>query len=124
MKYKLIEKGNPSDKNAPKKWYASPVNSGKVDQKAIAKEIANRSSLTSGDVANVIQNFLELLPNYLIDGKSVQLGDFGTFRLSLSSEGAEEQATFNATKIKGLKVIFTPSSDFKTTLSQTHFEKE
>lgn len=124
MKYKLIERGKPGDETAPKKWYASPVNAGKTDFKAIAKQVAGRSSLTTGDVANVIQNFLELLPTYLVDGKSVQLGDFGTFRISFSSEGVEAQEEFNVNKIKSRKVIFTPSSDFKSALNEMEFHKE
>ena len=124
MKYKLVQRGKPNDASTPKKWYASPVNSGKIDQKGIAKEIAGRSSLTSGDVNNVISNFLDLLPNHLIDGKSVQLGDFGTFRISFSSEGVANQEEFNVSKIKGLKIFFTPSSDFKHQLEEIHFEIE
>lgn len=124
MKYKLIERGKPGDKTVPKKWYATPINSGKIDQKAIAKEIANRSSLTAGDVANVIQNFLELLPSHLIDGKSVQLGDFGTFRISFSSDGVATESEFNVNKIKGKKILFTAGSDFKKGLADISFEKE
>lgn len=124
MKYKLVEKGTPGKPTAPKKWYANPINSGTVDQKAIAKAIAGRSSLTAGDVANVIENFLEVLPSYLTDGKSVKLGDFGTFRLSISSEGAEKAEDFNAaTQIKTVKTLFTPSTDFKKSLQDIHFEK-
>lgn len=124
MKYKLIQRGNPSDATAPKKWYASPSLSGKRDQKAIAKEIAGRSSLTAGDVNNVISNFLDLLPNHLIDGKIVQLGDFGSFRISFSSEGVATEPEFDTHKIKGLKVLFTPSADFKRKLEEIRFEGE
>ncbi|CAL2107189.1 HU-HIG domain-containing protein [Tenacibaculum sp. 190524A02b] len=124
MKYKLIERANPRDRSLPNKWYASPVNSGKVTEKSIAKEIASRSSLTAGDVMNVLQNFLDLLPNHLIDGKSVKLGDFGSFRISFSSTGVETKEDFTTDKIKGRKVIFTPSSDFKNGLNRISFEKQ
>jgi predicted histone-like DNA-binding protein len=122
MKYKLIERGNPANPSAPKKWYASPMKAGTVTQKSLAREIADRSSLSAGDVANVIQNLLELLPHKLIDGNSVQLGDFGTFRVSFSSEGTATKGEFNTKKIKGLKILFTPSMDFKKDLSDIKFE--
>lgn len=124
MKYKLIERGNPGNIDAPKKWYASPVKTGTVTQKTLAKEIANRSSLTSGDVANVIQNLLELLPARLIEGNSIQLGDFGTFRVSFSSDGVDTADEFATDKIKGLKILFTPSTDFKRELSSIKFEQD
>lgn len=124
MKYKLIQKGNPAKPADPKKWYANPVKSGTVTQKNLATQISGRSSLTAGDVANVLQNLVELLPQELIKGNSVQLGDFGTFRLSFSSEGTDTEKEFNTEKIKGIKVLFTPSSDFKRVLSEMKFEKE
>ncbi|MFU2093181.1 HU family DNA-binding protein [Ornithobacterium rhinotracheale] len=124
MKYKLVQKGKPGDSSAPKKWYANPVKSGVVNQKSLSKEIAGRSSLTSGDVSNVMQNLMELLPTKLMEGNSVQLGDFGTFRISFSSEGVENEKSFTVDKIKGLKIIFTPSTDFKKELSVMKFEQE
>lgn len=124
MKFKLIERGIPGNSSTPKKWYASPVKSGSVNQKSLAREIAGRSSLTSGDVANVIQNLLELLPANLIEGNSVQLGDFGSFRISFSSAGADTQETFSTDSIRGMKILFTPSPDFKRALSEIKFEQQ
>ncbi|MDO5616147.1 MAG: HU family DNA-binding protein [Cruoricaptor ignavus] len=124
MKYKLVQKGNPLKPNAEKKWYANPVKSGTTTQKNLATQIAGRSSLTSGDVANVLQNLVEILPQELIRGNSVQLGEFGTFRISFSSEGAETEKEYTTDKIKGIKVLFTPSTEFKKTLGDIKFEIE
>lgn len=124
MKYKLIQKEKPGEPDAPKKWYATPVKSGTTTQKNLATQISGRSSLTAGDVANVLQNLLELLPQELIKGNSVQLGDFGTFRVSFSSEGVEQEGNFTVSKINGVKILFTPSKDFKKVLSEMKFEKE
>ncbi|WP_434574802.1 HU family DNA-binding protein [Riemerella anatipestifer] len=124
MKYKLVQRGKPGDSEAPKKWYANPVKTGSVNQKSLSKEISGRSSLTAGDVSNVIQNLLDILPSKLVEGNSVQLGDFGTFRVSFSSEGVDTEKDFTTDKIKGVKVLFTPSSDFKRVLSEMRFEQE
>jgi predicted histone-like DNA-binding protein len=90
MKFKVIQKRNPAQPDAAGKWYASPVNAGKLTIKDFANEIAGRSSLTRGDIENVLINFLDELPTFLKVGMSVKLGDFGTVRLGLSSEGADE----------------------------------
>jgi len=123
MKYKMIERANPQDRRS-KKWYASPVNEGKVSQKAIAADIVELSSLSRGDVSNVIQSVIDTIPKYLLMGKSVNLGDFGTLRLSFQSEGVEDASKFNTGKIKNVKVIFTPSVDFKMALEKISFEKQ
>ena len=90
MKIKLQKKKNPQ-KRTEEKFYANPVNLGKKTLRDIARDIAGRSSLTRGDIENVLTNFMECLPSYLRDGFSVQLGEFGTMRLTLSSEGLQRK---------------------------------
>ena len=53
----------------------------------ICRQIAGRSSLTAGDVKNVLTNFLDELPTYMLMNRSVQLEDFGILRISFGSEG-------------------------------------
>ena len=124
MKYKVIEKFNPQKPEEPRKWYANPINSGTVTLNDLAKKIAGRSSLTRGDIENVLANCLDELPTFLKMGMSVSLGEFGTLRLSIASEGAERKDEFSNNNIKGVRVIFTPSNELKKSLEDTDFQKE
>jgi predicted histone-like DNA-binding protein len=124
MKYRVIKRANPQNPNGAKKKYANPVNAGKLTLSDFAKEIAGRSSLTRGDIENVLINFLDEMPTFLKIGMSIQLSSFGTLRLSLSSEGVDEDKAFTATHIKGVKVIFTPSPEFKNILESITYEEE
>lgn len=120
MKFKLVKKANPQHREEVK-WYANAVNAGNKDLKAIADLISHGSSLTSGDIQSVLQNLVDMMPMLLQDGFSLHFGDFGTFRLSLSSEGSVTMETFNAHTIKG-KVVYTPGVDIKHKLEFTHYE--
>jgi predicted histone-like DNA-binding protein len=122
MKYKLIKRTNPLNRLFSK-WYAAPVNDGRISKTDIAKEIAALSSLSRGDVSNVIENLIDVLPKYLLMGKSINLAEFGTLRLSFTSKGVDNINEFHIGMISGLKVIFTPSSEFKKILSNIKFEK-
>jgi predicted histone-like DNA-binding protein len=124
MKYKIVRKANPSNPGEPKKKYANPVHAGTMVLKRIAKEISARSSLTVGDVENVLYNLLEVLPIFLKIGMSIQLGDFGTFRLTLASEGVNEGEEFTVAKIKGVRVVFTPGIELKNALKDITFEEQ
>jgi predicted histone-like DNA-binding protein len=124
MKYKVVKKGNPANPAAPKKQYANAVNAGKLTIKDFAKEIAGRSSLTRGDIENVLNNFIDELPVFLKLGMSVKLGDFGTMRLTTLSEGVDEDKEFTASNIKGVKVVFIPGIELKDNLKDIKFEKE
>lgn len=123
MKYKLIQKKNPQAPEAPKKWYASPVNVGTLTLSEIASEIAGRSSLTQGDVENVLRNLLEQMPVFLRIGMSVKLGDFGIFRLSLSSEGKERPEEFSGANIRNIRILFTPSKTLKASIASVPVEQ-
>ena len=124
MKYKLIQRSNPIDKAAPKKYFASPVHSGKIDKRQIADDLVLISSLSRGDISSVIENLLDSIPKYLLRGYSVQLGDLGTLRISFSSEGAADADSFHVGMIRGKKILFTPGPAFKKILSELQFEKE
>ena len=121
MKIKLIERRKPGTKTGPGKFYASPVNVGKKTLRDIAHDIAGRSSLTRGDIENVLSNFMDCLPHYLRDGFSVQLGEFGTMRLTLSSEGAATEKAFKTETIKP-RVTFTPGVELKVALRENSYE--
>ena len=121
MKIKLIERRKPGTKTGPGKFYASPVNVGKKTLRDIAHDIAGRSSLTRGDIENVLANFMDCLPHYLRDGFSVQLGEFGTMRLTLSSEGTATEKAFKTETIKP-RVTFTPGVELKAALRENSYE--
>jgi predicted histone-like DNA-binding protein len=123
MKYKVIERKNPQNPQAQGKYYASAINAGTFTIRDFAKEIAGRSSLTRGDIENVLNNFLDELPTFLKLGMSVRLGDLGTVRLSIVSRGADTPETYKSDLIKGVKTIFTPSSAMKESLTDIKFEQ-
>ena len=50
-KYKVIEKVNPSDLEAPRKFYPSLQTNGRVNQRTLATEAADRSSMSDADMA-------------------------------------------------------------------------
>ncbi|MDR2382746.1 MAG: hypothetical protein LBD76_02555 [Prevotellaceae bacterium] len=100
MKYKLIRRVNPQDRNR-QKLYAAPVNDGTVNTKSnLAKKITAISLLSIGKSVNC-----------------------GAFRFSFGSERANDNAGFNVGKINGKKIIFTPAGiELKKHLSDIHFE--
>ncbi len=124
MKYKITKRKNPQNKEAEPKYYAAPVNSGRVTINTLSARMERNSSLSRGDILNVISNFLDELPEYLKDGKSVQLEEFGTVRCSFSSEGVDNAEDVNASLIKKVRVIFTPGARLKHRLSDISFEEQ
>ena len=122
MKFRLVEKKDPT-RNMERKFYANAVNLGMKNIFDIADLISGRSSLTRGDILNVLSNFLDEVPPLLRDGFSVQLGELGTLRMTLSSEGAAAKKDFHAESIAP-RVVFRPSTRFMNRLAGNHYEAE
>jgi predicted histone-like DNA-binding protein len=123
VKYVVCERGNPLKPSEKKKWYANAKSTGETKLRALSKEIAARSTVSSADTQAVLIALTEVLAEHLADGKIVRLNDFGSFQVSVSSRGAETEAKFNASLIKGSKVIFRPGIDLKEMQNNLKYEK-
>jgi len=117
LQYSAVEKINPQTKT--KKWYAQPKLTGNRNLKDISKDISEVSSLSAGDVQNVIVNLINQLPKWLMEGDSVKLDGFGTFRLSFSSDGVAKKEEVTANQIKDIYILFNPDNDIKTRVQNT-----
>jgi predicted histone-like DNA-binding protein len=123
VQYVLIEKGNPSKPEEPKKYYAQAKSSGEITYKTLAKEIASKSSLNAGDVFNVLEVLTQVMNREISDGRIIRLGDFGSLQLSLSSEGVDVAEKFNASHIRANKILFRPGKDLKAIMNNLEYKK-
>ncbi len=123
VKYKLVQRGNPGNPSAPKKFYATPAPRSKTTIKEISKDIADISSLNYGDISNVLNNFVQLIPKYIANGSIVSLGEIGNLMLTFSSEGTLTEEAFSPAKIKDVKIVIKTGADIKNSLGTLKFEK-
>jgi len=123
VRYGLSQKGNPMQPTAPKKWYANARSTGEVTLRALGKEITQRSTVNHADTLAVLEALTQVLTEKLADGKIVRFGDFGSFQVSIGSEGSETEEKFNSSLIKTKKVTFRPGIDIKEMLNNLKFAK-
>ena len=123
VKYNIIERGNPSDREAPKKFYVSIQSSGRVTTRELAERAAQMSTLTTVDMMAAIESFLAIVPGELAKGNIVELGDFGSFWLKATSEGAETAEEVRADQIGTVLPRFNPGREFKRVLDGIKFNK-
>jgi predicted histone-like DNA-binding protein len=123
VKFKVSEKGNPLKPQEQKKWYATAKSTGDATLRTLSKEIAARSTVSPADTQAVLVALTEVLVEHLANGEIVRFGDFGSFQVSIGSEGAEKEAKFNASMIKTNKVTFRPGIDLKEMLNNLKYEK-
>ena len=123
VKYNVVERGNPANPEAPKKFYASIQSSGRVTTRELAERASQMSTLTTADMMAAIESILTILPGELAKGNIVELGDFGSFWLKATSEGAETPEEVRADQINGVMPRFLPGKLFKRVLEEIKFNK-
>lgn len=119
----VIQKVNPQAPLDPRKYYGVTKAVGIVGIRQLANRISKETTLGTPDVVAVIEALLQDIPEFLLDGKIVKLGDFGTYRLTISSEGAATLEEYSTSMIKKTKLNFRPGLVFKNSLTNAVFQK-
>ena len=121
--YSVVAKGNPSKPKDPKKYYASVSSSGEISLRDLAKEIAEISTMSLPDVIGVLESVVMLVPRHISQGKIIRLGELGSLRISVSSEGREKAEEVSAKNIKSSKFIFKPGKELQKALKNIEYVK-
>ena len=84
LKFKLIEKKDMSKDagDGAKLFYPQLVSNGRVSFDSLCDEVAEQSSLTSGDIKNCMDRLINCLVRHLQEGRSVDCGDLGSLTAS------------------------------------------
>lgn len=98
LKYKLVPRKDMT-KGAlaeAKLYYPQVINQGRVPFDSLCEEVAEQSSLTSGDIKNCMDRLINCLVRHLKEGRSVDCGDLGSFRINIRSTGADTPEAYDA----------------------------
>ena len=71
----------------------------------------------------VLYALAEIIPRHLADGKTVDLGDLGSLRISLHSKGEDKAADVDMHSIKNARIAFTPSHELSRLTEELHYKK-
>ena len=100
-----------ANKAGAKLWHLNLVKAGgTVATQQLAEVIAEKSSLTAGDVQNVVRNLMSVMREYLLNSRSVRLDGLGTFTMKACTrgKGVESADKESPNQITALKCRFTP----------------
>ncbi len=123
VKYNVVQRRNPADPGAVRMFYASAQSAGDLTMDEIIRRIEYASSINGADVNAVVYSFTHVLVDGLSNGQIVRLGDVGSLRIGLSSEGKAAENEVGGECVKKARVIFTPSAKLKNMLLTLKYEK-
>lgn len=124
VKFNVIEKGQPGVAGGgEKKFYASAVSSGESTLEKLTKSIEKISTVSGADIHAVLYALVDVAIDNLSHGQIIRLGELGSLRVSLKSEGRATAAEVNSSAIKSTNIIFTPGNRLKTMLATVKYQK-
>ncbi len=123
VKFNVVQRGNPSNQEAPKKFYPSIESSGRKTMRQLAAQISQISTVSSVDTMAVLEALLTTIPQELASGNIVELGDFGNFWLRADTEGVATAEEVRSSQITGILPRFNAGKEFKKVLDTVEFEK-
>ena len=102
------------------KYYPKAITLGqKIGIKFMVDKIHDRSAMSRGDVRSVVNNFVEVLKEQLLEGKTVNIEGLGVFMLSLRSKGEESEKEVTAKSVERVRIFFQANKDLRITKSAT-----
>lgn len=122
--FRVVERGEPGViGGGTKQFYAQGVSKGHVTLRELTAEISRMSTLSRPDVMAVLEALLELMPEKIAKGQIVQLGDFGSFFLTLRSSGSPVAQDVTSDSVIGNRLNFRPSSEIRDVLAAIKYRK-
>jgi len=119
VKRKLV-----SGENAGKAFYFGQVKAGElVSFDRLCEKISEYCAATKGDVMLALNAMLLVTKDHLEDGRTVQLGNLGTIRMTAGSRGAESAEVFNVSYMKKARIVFNPGKVLRKLLTQVTFDR-
>ena len=94
INYSIVAMKNPMDRESEEvKYYPKAQASGAVGINELSEEIAYATTLTDGDVLNVIRALVNRINLHIAAGQIVKLENLGSFQAQIRSEGSATEDT-------------------------------
>ena len=127
IKVKAIERKATFAKGAGKTlWYPAIHLHADVKFEEFIELVSDETTVSSADVKAVFDRAAKVLIRLLQDGKSVDCGDMGTFRPSITAKtgsGVDKAEKVGVELVDKAKVIYTPRVKVKTALKGVRLER-
>ena len=125
IQIKTVKRGQPGVfGGGVKKYYARPVHGRELTLESLTKAIEKTSTVNGADIHAVLYAMVEESIAGLEDGRIIRLGDLGSLRITLSSEGKNTADEVTAAAVKKAGIIFTPGTKLQLMLKTAKFTKE
>ena len=124
IEFNVIQRGEPGVAGGGvKKYYAANQSSGELTLAGLTKSIEKMSTVNGADIRATLYAMVDVMKDELANGRIVRLGELGSLRVNISSDGKEKEEDVKASAIRSARVVFSPGKDLKDMLQALTYEK-
>ncbi len=125
LKYKTVSTFKPGKgRQGEQMWFPKLTGSDQVNLRGIAKIMSSRSTASESDLYVIVMGLVDLIPELLLNGNTIKLDNFGTFRLHAKVEPSSNPEKVTVKNIKELRISFRPDSTIRKQLQNYEIHKE
>ena len=103
-------------------YYAQQVKGGKMTLPMVEEQIVKQTALSRGDVRSAIAALTDIVNDSLLRGDSVDLGDLGSFRVSVGTKRMDKPEDVNASTVKSIRIVHSPRKTMKEQAKKVSIE--
>jgi len=122
--YRVIERGEPGVAGGgTKQFYPIAKVRSRISLHGLSKQISRMSSLSRPDVLAVLEALTVLVPEHLLMGRLVELGNLCTLRIGLNAGPSATAEEVGSSNVKRVRTLFNPARELRDALKSASFEK-
>ena len=122
FKLQRVPSDQPYQERRAGEAYATAQINGELSLKQLSRRVSMQTTVSRADVVAVLISTVENLLDALQEGKQVDFGELGKFRLHILNEGAESLEKFTSTNITGVSIQYIPGEDLKNVFAGLEFQ--
>ena len=92
-----------------------------MKEKQVARHISDETTLNPKEAEMAVSQLKKVLIAALLNGQSVQLGDWGTFYLTLNSNGVDTEAEVSSAQVKKINIRFRVGKELQEAINKAQF---
>lgn len=103
--------------NKPKVYFIAPVKTQQVTFDKLLDEISRSCGIGRAQVKASVEGLLDRMTLFMDYGMSVKLGDFGSFKPTISAKAQDNVEDVSVSNVRRRKILFIPGKRFKNMLN-------
>lgn len=119
IRYRITKRKNNMHPTQQLNYIMQAVTTGTVDLETISYEISHECTLSKADIYAVLIALGEKLQQHLDDGKIVDLGDLGKYKIGFNGVAQKEENNLRVSHIKKFYLNYQPSTKIKLWLKKS-----